>query len=101
MRLELIVMVVIALFWQSDWKVDIKSFGPGHIDSFVHDADGLLWRFTRFYGNPNRSLHHFSWELLRRLHSLSSLLWVIGGDFNEIIHLSEKAGGSDRRHPPC
>lgn len=30
----------LALFWQSDWQVDLKSFGPSHIDTFVTDPKG-------------------------------------------------------------
>lgn len=83
----------LALFRKSKWKVDLKSYGPGHIDTLVTDPSNLTWRFTGFYGNPARHHRHLSWELLRRLNAMYSLPWVIGGDFNEIIHLSEKYGG--------
>lgn len=52
-----------------------------------------IWRFTGSYGHPVRNLRHHSWELIRRLHSMYSLPWLIGGDFNEILHLSEKLDG--------
>lgn len=33
-----------------------------------------------------------TWELLRRLHYDSSLPWVCGGDFNEVLAPHEKLG---------
>lgn len=32
-----------------------------------------------------------------RLHNTSSLFWIIGGVFNEIVSSSEKEGGVERR----
>ncbi|KAL5819516.1 hypothetical protein ACOSQ4_023358 [Xanthoceras sorbifolium] len=55
-----------------------------------------VWRLTGFYGNPNASQRIHSWTLLRRLRGLSSLPWLCGGDFNEILSDSEKMGGSFR-----
>lgn len=34
-----------------------------------------------------------TWELIRRLYSLSSLPWVIRGDFNEILRPEQKLAG--------
>lgn len=86
----------LAIFWQSDWQVDLKIFGPNHINTFLTDPDGDKWRFTGFYGHPVRHLRYHSWELIRHLQSMYSFPWLIGGDFNEILHLSEKLGGSNR-----
>lgn len=33
-----------------------------------------------------------TWQLLHRLHSFFFLPWIIGGDFNEILKLSEGLG---------
>lgn len=33
----------LAIFWLSDWQVDLKSFGPSHIDTFVTDPNGDKW----------------------------------------------------------
>lgn len=84
-----------AIFWKDDRQVVLKSYSPGHVDTFVTDPNDNTWRFTGFYGNPVRNQRHLSWDLIRRLHSIYSLPWVIGGDFNTITHLSEKYGGSN------
>lgn len=57
------------------------------------------WRFTGFYGNPVATLRHVSWDLLRRIYSMNELVhlpWLIGGDFNEIMFIHDKQGGSMR-----
>lgn len=37
-----------------------------------------------------------SWKLIEQLRKSSDLPWLIMGDFNEIMHLSEKVGGNLR-----
>lgn len=83
---------------EKKWDVDVKSFSSPHIDAFISTNIGIIWRFTRFYGNPKRNQRKHSWELLNRLHDLFKLPWLVAGDFNEIIHLSEKLGGNDCIH---
>lgn len=45
----------IALLW--NYKVDLKitSYSSHHIDALVRTKEGLLWRFTGFYGNPDQA----------------------------------------------
>ena len=45
--------------------------------------------------NMRSAYHRFSWDLLRRLHGLSQEPCICGGDFNEVLSLGEKIGGSD------
>ena len=49
-----------------------------------------------FYGHPDTAKRHESWAKLRHLKRSSSLPWLVIGDFNEIVGLSEKEGGSIR-----
>ncbi|PON56647.1 Endonuclease/exonuclease/phosphatase [Trema orientale] len=83
------------LLWKNGWNVTIHSFSNGHIDAPVVTEEKVHWRFTGFYGHPSQSKRKFSWDLLRRLNGLFSLPWVCGGDFNEILCLSEKVRGSE------
>lgn len=51
------------------------------------------WKFTGFYGSPNQANKSQSWNLMCQISSPSSILWVVGRDFNELLHLGEKMGG--------
>ena len=55
------------------------------------------WRhLTGFYGHPEAGRRPESWANLKHLRTTSSLLWLVIGDFNELIRMSEKEGGSNR-----
>ncbi|XP_075499960.1 uncharacterized protein LOC142538530 [Primulina tabacum] len=89
----------LALLWKESVDVHIKSYSMGHIDCVVKEND-KEWRFTGFYGHPDSSLRHQSWELLRKLQGmtdLTNLPWLVGGDFNEICFETEKLGDGRRR----
>ncbi|KAK3223533.1 hypothetical protein Dsin_010558 [Dipteronia sinensis] len=67
-----------------------------HIDASIQLDDGFRWRFSGFYGDPSPGKRALSWTLLGRLRSVDSLPWVCGGDFNDILCMNEKLGGSDK-----
>ena len=85
-----------ALFWDASVTLHIQSYSLFHIDAQVIQDDGATWRFTGFYGHPEAGLRSRSWALLRQLHALADLPWVLIGDFNEISALEEKHGMEDR-----
>lgn len=62
----------------------------------VNHTNKGLFRLTGFYGNPDMSMRHFSWQLLERLSSLFDLGWYAIGDINEILSHSDKVGGQPR-----
>ncbi|XP_061999558.1 uncharacterized protein LOC133716939 [Rosa rugosa] len=85
----------LGLFWNEETRVRIRQ--PSHarfIDAVVDDDNGLFrWRLTCFYGNPSAAERQESWNLIRSLSDDDSLPWVVLGDFNEIVHSSEKLDG--------
>lgn len=82
------------LLWKEEWDVSIRSYTRWHIDAVVKCPSGRLWRFTGFYGHPTPSQRVHSWALLSRLKQLLDLPWCVVGDFNEILDMKEKSGGT-------
>lgn len=52
------------------------------------------WRFTGFYGEPNRTNRRRTWELLKNLARDANLPWCVMGDLNNIVVHSDKRGGN-------
>ncbi|MBA0776276.1 hypothetical protein Gotri_011290 [Gossypium trilobum] len=65
------------------------------------DTIGVMrWRFTRFYGSLNMQFRVEAWGILRFLGNDQNILWLVCGDFNEILFYFKKKGGvlwDDRR----
>ncbi|KAL4347289.1 hypothetical protein GQ457_17G007720 [Hibiscus cannabinus] len=84
------------LLWNNEINVNLLSYSATHIDAAVDSPTGSF-RFTGFHGYYTESMKHLNWSLFDRLRQASSLPWLIGGDFNELLFHSEKEGG--RRNP--
>lgn len=57
------------------------------------------WMLTCFfYGAPETEKRSIGYELLRRISDLHTGLWLVIGDFNEILSHQEKFGGAQRPH---
>ena len=82
------------LLWKEELRVDVQTFSQNHIDAWVDGGEIGWWHFTSFYGHPDMAKWHESWVKLKHLKCSSPLPWLVIGDFNEIIGLSEKEGGS-------
>ena len=85
----------LALLWGDNMDVDVQTFSPHHIDAMINQND-VIWHFTSFYGHFETSQRGESWDLLRQLHILSSLPWLLLGDFNEILHPDKYCGSGSR-----
>lgn len=47
----------LVLLWEKDVSITLLSLSKNHIDVNVQlDANGPVWRFTGFYGEPGASL---------------------------------------------
>ncbi|KAL6222735.1 hypothetical protein ACLB2K_006126 [Fragaria x ananassa] len=88
----------VALFWEDGMDVRFLLKSNFHVDVEVYavDGSGMRWRLTGFYGHPAAVERWRSWERLRRLAEVSSLPWIVVGDFNEIVSNTEKKGGVSR-----
>lgn len=84
------------LLWKDSIAVTILSFSTGYIDARISISDDFEWHFSGFYGDPNPSKRKVSWSLLRHLRDTDSLLWIYEGDFNELLSMNDKVGGSDK-----
>ncbi|XP_074352417.1 uncharacterized protein LOC141691577 [Apium graveolens] len=82
----------LALFWKRNNEVQIKTFSHNHIDIEITMEGVDRWRMTCFYGYPERNRRRDSWEFLRHLSNLSTLPWVVIGDFNDILRATKKKG---------
>ena len=60
----------LALFWKNEGGVDIKGVGRHYIDfEVIHDQIGR-WRYTGFYGCPERGRRRESWDHFKRVSRL-------------------------------
>ncbi|KAL9668951.1 hypothetical protein QQ045_006492 [Rhodiola kirilowii] len=79
-----------ALLWNDDVEVTLRSYSKAHIDTCVMAES--QFRLTLFYGDPKVSKREDSWNLLRRLKVGDGDKWVVLGDFNEILYSNEMSG---------
>lgn len=68
-----------------------------YIDFEVVNEQTGCWRYTGYYGYPERNRRLESWNMLRELAGKSMLSWCIIGDFNDLLTRDEKRGG--KAHP--
>ncbi|KAL4325747.1 hypothetical protein GQ457_11G028050 [Hibiscus cannabinus] len=88
----------LAIFWNNNIKVDLLSYSALHIDVLITYDSSTSFRFTGMHGRSESSLMKHNWALIDRLREASPLPWLLGGDFNEILTLSEKQGGNRKPH---
>ncbi|XP_031092171.1 uncharacterized protein LOC115996872 [Ipomoea triloba] len=83
----------LALLWMSSIDLDITAYSNNHIDAVLAmDIGRPSFRFTGYYGFPERQRRRDSWNMLRTLAAQSTLPWVVMGDFNDLLHHSDKRG---------
>lgn len=62
----------LAFLWKDLGEVDIINYSLRHICASIKlRGSDFQWKFTGFYGNPNRALREDSWHLLNHLSSYS------------------------------
>lgn len=86
----------LALIWKEEVKLEVINYTEHHILARVVEEVGFEWILTCFYGWPEASHKYKSWVLLNHLCSFVDGPWCCIGDFNAILHSSEKQS----RFPP-
>ena len=79
------------LLWKIKSLVHIQHYSKWYIDVHVDGGQNIGWcRIIGFYDNPEASKREESWKLLKYLYQRDNLPWLVVGDFNEIMEMSEK-----------
>lgn len=79
----------LALIWRNEGGCEVKYGGTHYIDFEVVNEQVGRWRYTGFYGCPERGRRQESWNLLKDLVGRSNLPWCVIGDFNDMMSADE------------
>lgn len=83
--------------WKDSVEVILLTSSTNHLSCLLRwDNQPRFWHFCGFYGDPKTSNRHHTWELLRKLSTVYNGLWLVMGDFNEILSQADKKGGEVR-----
>ena len=88
----------IAMLWKDKGIARLLGFSRNHLDVEVQSPNLPKWRFTGFYGHPERHRRRESRQLLKSLKKKSNLPWCCIGDFNDLLAQTEKRGMFSHPH---
>ena len=57
-------------------------------------ASNLSWLFTEIYASPRLAERRILWSNIEKVGQLHNLLWLMIGDFNEVLGGEDKFGGN-------
>ncbi|XP_026383781.1 uncharacterized protein LOC113279296 [Papaver somniferum] len=81
----------LTLIWKSNLDIEITYFSLNHINAIARPTIGFPWLFNGYYGSPyDFNSKDESWNLLDKTASNNQLPWLVIGDFNIILHDTEK-----------
>lgn len=88
----------LCLFWKDNVKVEVLYSDCNVIHTFVSNMNtNNSFHYSFVYGNPTSQHRKSFWEKLRTLHPQNQNPWICSGDFDEILHQSDKCG--IEKHP--
>lgn len=88
----------LALLWKNEGGCKVIEATRNYIDFKVENECVGRWRYTGFYGCPERYRRRESWGMLVSLKERSNLPWCVIGDFNDMMYEDEKRGGNKQPH---
>ena len=54
----------LVLLWRGDVQLRVVSSSLNHVDTIINEGKDNTWRFTGFYGPPETSNRHITWNIL-------------------------------------
>lgn len=82
----------LATMWKRNVDCHVGDASSNFIDIYIKERSIISWRLTCFYGFPERTRRHESWNLLRSLVKNDNVPWCIFGDFNDMMFAQDKEG---------
>ncbi|KAL0912360.1 hypothetical protein M5K25_018326 [Dendrobium thyrsiflorum] len=81
------------VFWKDPLRIDVI----GDFTQVMHcsiDSSNIHFAASFVYASSSRYHRKMLWEQISHFHSICSIPWLVGGDFNTISNPSERIGGS-------
>lgn len=80
------------MLWNDD-ELSVQVLECSHytITSYI-EYQHHGWLFTAVYASPQFTTRQLLWPYLDGVKDLSSLPWIVAGDFNEVLYNSERKG---------
>lgn len=83
----------LCLLWKNSVSAEVIYSDCNVIHSYVINKNtNVGFHYSFVYGIPIRQHRKHFWEKLRRLHIDTHKPWICSGDFNEMLHQSDKSG---------
>ncbi|XP_021721963.1 uncharacterized protein LOC110689485 [Chenopodium quinoa] len=81
------------LFWKSE-EISVTPYGnhSQHLTILISKNGETPWLFSAIYASPNSALRKDLWRELERIKDSFSGPWMMAGDFNDTVSLSERNG---------
>lgn len=89
------------ILWNRGFAMEFVVNHKQYIHFKVTDFSGNWSWVTAVYASPNPSLQRKFWNELESIAKSIEGPWMLGGDFNSILHASEKKGGSPKSSGIC
>ncbi|KAK9169574.1 hypothetical protein Syun_001714 [Stephania yunnanensis] len=86
------------IMWKHELSITILQSHWQFIHLRIQRGGQASFAFTAVYGSPNPLIRRHLWENLETLALQTSGPWLIAGDFNALIHSTDKLGGSRPAH---
>lgn len=88
----------LCLFWKKNVNTQVLYSDCNVIHAYVAYMNTNIGFYYSFvYGNPIVQQRKILWEKLKRLYTNNHEPWICAGDFNNLLHHSDKMG-SNRQH---